>query len=616
MRAQRVVTLALAALIAACAAPPEEIPAQRLLDIAADAEVRWPRPRVRRLPQEIDGLKNVRALRTVRVGRVAMFPAPRDGDSRLSLIAPAGTRYDFKLTPPEGAVLEVSLGYVPPEPEVTGSVRFSAFLTSADGGGEVLLDREIDIRPDGDWANERLDLSMWAGQEVSLALETRADDAGTVVWAAWATPEIVVPLRPERGPDVILISLDTLRADRLGCYGYDRPTSPHLDAFAERSVRFETAVSQAPWTRPSHDAMFSGLYPSSRDQGVSPVLAEVLRERGYRTEALTGGGQTDFRLGFGRGFDAYRVFDWLNHMDELGRWLDQSEGRRRFLFLHTYEVHDPYTHTRFVSPEVGADRLVHYDKKLHERIGKRLDDRQRRYVSDLYDGGIAYTDEKVGELFEIFEARGVFDRAIVIVTSDHGEQFWEHGGWRHGMNLYDEQLLVPLIVSLPPDLERQLAGRGGLAGTVIEDQVRLVDLFPTLMDLVGEPLGHRVDGRSLRPLFEGGELAPVDAFAERLNIRAKESKALRSGRFKYVFSFPKAAGRARGLEEAHELYDLGRDPGELENLAEERPEVVERLDARLRTLLELLADPSELDKPSEDLDPDLRERLEALGYIG
>ncbi len=616
MRAARTLVVFLI-LTTGCTSEPEEIPAQRLLDVATEAEVRWPRPRVRQVPDAIDGLRGFRELRAARIGRVAMFPEPRDGDSRLSLIAPAGTRYDFELTPPTGGVLEVSLGYVPPEPGATGSVRFSAFLTVAGGGGQVLLDREIAIRADGDWSDERLDLSAWAGQKVSLALETRADDAGTVVWAAWGAPEIVSPLNPERGPDVILISLDTLRADRLGSYGYERPTSPNLDALAARSVRFATAVSQAPWTRPSHDSMFSGLYPSSRDQGEAPVLAEVLRARGFRTEALTGGGQTDFRLGFGRGFDAYRVFDWLNHMDELGRWLDQSEGRRRFLFLHTYEIHDPYTHTRFVSPDVSAEKLVHYDKKLHERIGRRLTTEQQQYVSDLYDGGIAYTDEQLGKLFEIFEARGVFDRAIVIVTSDHGEQFWEHGGWRHGMNLYDEQLLVPLIVSLPPDLERELAGRGGLAGTVIEDQVRLVDLFPTVMDLLGASIEHRVDGRSLRPLFEGGELAPVDAFAERLNIRAKESKALRSGRFKYVFSFPKAVGRARGMDEARELYDLGRDPGELENLAEERPEVVERLDARLKTLLDLLADPSELDDQDvEDLDPDLRERLEALGYIG
>ncbi len=602
----------------ACREAPREVPAVRLLDLAPGAEVRWPRQRTRRLPEAIDGPRTFRALRLGRVGRVAMFPAAREGDSRLSLLAPTPTRYDFVLTPPAGAVLELSLGYVPPAGAGGSKVGFSVFLTTADGGGQVMLDLELETRPDGDWVDRRLDLADWAGREVSLTLQTRGDDTEAPVWAAWGAPEIVSPPHPERGPDVILISLDTLRADRLGSYGYERPTSPNLDRLAARSVRFATAVSQAPWTRPSHQSMFSGFYPSSRDRPERPVLAEALRARGFRTEALTGGGQMDFRLGFADGFDGYRVFDWIRDLDELERCLEASAGRRRFLFLHTYEIHDPYTHTELVTGEIPEGVEPRWDKKLNALLRDELTDERKRLASELYDGGIAFADRRLGELFERFEARGVFERSIVVVTSDHGEQFWEHGSWRHGMNLFDHQLLVPLIVHLPPGVQDELGGGRRLTGRVIEQQVRLVDLHPTLLDLLGVPLEHRVDGRSLVPLLEGGELPEVDAFAESLNVKFRDAKALRSKNYKYVFSYPKAPGVERGIEQQRELYDLTRDPGEQHDLAADRPDAVAELDARLQTLLELLADPSELelDPDLEGLDPDLRERLEALGYLG
>ncbi len=608
-------TVGLALAVVSCAPAPEPQRAIRLTELATEAEVGWPRLGARRVPKEIDGPRGVRAMRKERVARVAMFPAPRDGDSRLSLMAPTGTRYDYQLTLPEGAHLETSLGYLPPAEGDTSKLWYSIFLVADEGDGEVLLDREVVTRFDGDWEPVSLDLSEWGGREITLTLQTRTEERAPQVWAAWAAPEVVAPERPEAGVDVVLLSLDTLRADRLGSYGYDRPTSPNLDALAERSIRFETAIAQAPWTRPSHDSMFSGLYPSSRDLDGAPVLAELLHDRGYRTEALTGGGQMDFRLGFARGFDTYRVFDWVNDPGEVGRWLDRSTGRQRFLFLHTYEIHDPYTHTEFATTELEPGAPAHYDKKLHQRIRETLTAEQKRYVSDLYDSGIAYTDRQLAQLFDRLEKTGVFDRAIVVITSDHGEQFWEHGSWRHGMNLYDHQLRVPLIVSLPPKLVERV-GRENVSGRVIEQQVRLVDLLPTLLELLEVAPGGRMDGRSLVPLLAGESLPPADAFAERLNVKFKEAKALRSEKYKYVFSFPKEAGVRRGVTEARELYDLTRDPGELDNLAEERPEVVDQLDARLRTLLELLADPSELEEDLESLDPDLRDRLEALGYIG
>jgi arylsulfatase A-like enzyme len=609
--------LPLLALGLACTQPVEEVTAIRLVDLAEGAEAKWPRQRSRLLPEGVRGLKTFRQLRLHKVGQIAMFPTARDGDNRIALIAPTGSRYDFELTPPEGALLKVGLGYLPPASPEGPLVRFSAFLTSATGDGKVLLDTEIRTRSDGDWMPQTIDLSEWAGQVVNLTLKTSAAVPGEEVWAAWGNPEIVSPERPEHGPDVILISLDTLRADRLGSYGYERDTSPFLDQLARRSTRFAKVISQSPWTRPSHLVMLTGRFRGAQP-GVAPRLPQVLHDLGYRTEALTGGGQMDFRFGFGEGFDSYRVFDWINDLESLDSWLDASNGRRRFLFLHTYEIHDPYRHPQFTREGEGGRIEAYFNKHIHERLRNRLTDEERRYVSDLYDGGIAYTDGQLRALFDRLEQSGALERSIVIVTSDHGEQFWEHNSWRHGMNLYDHQLLVPLIVHLPPDLAEKLGGRGVVEGSVVEQQVRLVDLVPTLYELLEIPFEGHLDGRSLVPLLRGEELRPVDAFSENLNVKQKESKSLRSDKYKYIWSYPRENFLARGFEERFELFDLTRDPQEQNNLAEERPEVTRELDQRLNTLLELLGgDFGELqDVPEEELDPDLRDRLEALGYIG
>jgi arylsulfatase A-like enzyme len=199
----------------------------------------------------------------------------------------------------------------------------------------------------------------------------------------------------------------------------------------------------------------------------------------------------------------------------------------------------------------------------------------------------------------------------VVVTSDHGEQLWEHGSWRHGQNLYDEQILVPLLLRLPPALAREL---GVEPGTVVERQVELVDLYPTLLDLLGVAREHPVQGRSLLPLLTGGEWTPRDAFAEHTNIKTWERKAFRSDRFKFVKSIPRPTRRARGATPYFELYDLRRDPEERTDLSERHAEVVERLDERLRALGASLQGLE--DELPEDLDPELRKQLEALGYLG
>jgi arylsulfatase A-like enzyme len=585
-----------------------------LLDLAPSAESQWPGTGARTLPDALRGPQGLpRRARELKVGRVDMFP-PGGGDSRLALVALSGTSHRFSLRLPADPVLRVGLGYLPQEEVEDARVRFVVDVAAGEGSDQP-MDRVVTARSDGGWIDLEVDLSAWAGRDVELSLRTIREESTPRVWAAWSAPEILSRKSSQSGPDVILISLDTLRADRLGCYGYAVDTSPNLDRLAERGIRFEHAVSQAPWTAPSHRALFSGLYPTSRDHEESPALAQQLRDAGFRTEAFTGGGQIDFRRGFAPGFEIYRVYDWIRNLPELENWLARSSRRRRFLFLHTYEIHDPYVHADLVGDKASGRLNGRFDNQRWWSLRGKLSPEERDYIGGLYDGGIAYTDRQLGSLFETLEASGALERSIVIVTSDHGEQFWEHGAWRHGMNLYDEQIMVPLIVHLPESLKKSLASRRRLSGRVFDQQVRLIDVLPTILDLVGVPLAHPVNGRSLAPLLRGEELPPVDAFSERLNVKHRESKALRTERYKFIYSFPKGKGVRKGRKESRELYDLARDPAEQTNLADRYPDEVAQFDARLDTLLGMLTETADFDVDAADLDPDLEERLRALGYL-
>ncbi|MDX1630321.1 MAG: sulfatase [Thermoanaerobaculia bacterium] len=544
-------------------------------------------------------------------------------DSRAALVGLDKTRLRFRVEVPERGALRVGLGYVPPEERTveengTPSIRHRVEVLPSDASGqaiesgsetEVILDEEVSASLDAGWRDREVSLESWAGEVIILDFVTELGaGAGP---AAWSAPEIVSLAGTEVGWNLLLVSLDTLRADHLTVYGHQRPTSPHLDAFADRGVRFATAVAQAPWTRPSHRSFLTGLYPASRADLVSPLLAEILWSAGYRTTAITGGGQIDPRFGFHRGFDVYRVEDWVDEPSRVARALESHRERRQFLFLHTYRIHDPYVETEFTEGLPSGRIGDRFGKEEWRALDKELTRQEKAYVEALYDGGIAVTDRALGKLFARLEADGLLDRTIVVVTSDHGEQFWEHGSWRHGQNLYDHQLLVPLLVRLPPPLARKL----GAQGRVVEDQVELIDLYPTLLELLEIALEHRVQGRSLVPLLAGRDLPPRDAFAENTNVRRYERKAFRTPRFKFIKSIPRRSARKRGVTEPiYEIYDLSRDPEEQNDISQRHPEMIRLLDQRLQLLRAGLSGLEE--ELPEDIDPDLREQLRALGYLG
>ena len=443
---------------------------------------------------------------------------------------------------------------------------------------------------------------------------------------------------PNRRPHVLLISLDTLRADHLGAWGYDRPTSPFLDALARNGIRFQRVYSQSPKTAPSHMSLFTGAYPSAHGAHfayktspptVYPVardlelLPEIMRRAGYRTAAWTGGGQVSSAAGFDRGFDRYSedlgdINSWK--MNEVRAWFRRNSDEPCFLFIHTYQIHDPYLppspyNLIFASDYEGwviGDKHLQPTgggagfEDLHRTFWRTPDlnpdpasvgpDDLQQLVA-LYDGGIRYTDDVLHGFFEDLRQDGLLDDTLVVVFSDHGEEFLEHDGLLHE-KLYRETLHVPLILFWP----------AGLPGdVVIESQVPLIDLGPTLLDLAVVETPPHMEGRSLLPLLQD----PVGVnhrfvFSEEPWVHGSHHRSIRDG-IRTLYD--------HGTGEI-ELFSVVEDPFEHEDLFPTHPEFAIEMHRRL---LDFIAahglfqrDPQE---EARELSPNEIEALRALGYI-
>ncbi len=531
-------------------------------------------------------------------------------DSRQALLAPTPSDYRFRLrVPPGKPVLETGLGYVIVPADAGARVRFRIKVTSADGSTETVLDESFETAAADTWRDRSISLEPWAGDEVTLVLRTRGAgrDRPQVV-AAWSAPEVRTSGAAQPRWNLILVSLDTLRADRLSSYGYERDTSPNLDRLAARSFLFRTAISQSSWTRPAHRSLFTGLYPIARGQHESRMLATEIWKAGYRTAAFTGGAQMRVRFGFHVGFESFRVHSWVRDLEPVGRWLESLGDRSFFLYLHTYEIHSPYQHTQMTST-AAAGRIG--SRFSNDRGLRPLTEAERAHVSDLYDGGVQFTDRAMGRLLTEIERLGLADRTAIAIFSDHGEDLWEHGKWGHGFSMWEAQIRVPLILHLPEGLRRELGI--GARGGAIDQQVELMDLYPTLLELLGVPLEHSIQARSLVPLLRGEKLPDRDAFSESTRAVPTEVKSLRSGRYKLIWAAPK---RGPEREPRVFLFDLRDDPEEFNDLSAELPEVTAALRARLEALISGSPPRTYEEEVPEDVPEDLRKELEALGYVG
>ena len=383
----------------------------------------------------------------------------------------------------------------------------------------------------------------------------------------------------DKRPNLILILIDTLRRDHLHMYGYPRETSPSLDALARRSVLFEQAISAAPWTLPSAMSLLTGRLPSSHrveNDGMKlspeiPILAEVLKQAGYATAAVVSHIYVDSPFGFQRGFDRfddfglskdYRFEAGLEPIAEkvtdhaLAEVRRMGKGHPFFLLVHYFDPHwnydpPPPFDSRFTTPYSGTVTGNYQSFSKYALPGETLPPGALQHLIDLYDGEIAYTDAQIGRLLQILEEEGVARRSVVVVVSDHGEEFKEHGSLGHGRDLYDEVTRVPLLVA---DLRKPAQGRR------IGAEVRSIDVFPTLCALAELPTPRGVQGVTLIPFLtgEGGEGRP--AISETIRFDAYR-KSYREPNAKLIV----------GLESnSRELYDLQSDPAERINLWERR----------------------------------------------
>ncbi len=432
-------------------------------------------------------------------------------------------------------------------------------------------------------------------------------------------------------PNILLVSIDSLRADHLGSYGYRRNTSPNIDALAAEGVRFSTAIAPAPWTLPSHLTMLTGRHPAAHGvisehqklaEGI-PTLAEVLHREGYATAAFVAGPYVSGHFGFDRGFDLYDetlVADGLlaSHrtttspalVDKVSSWVQGHRRNERspfFIFLHLWDVHYDF------APPPPYDRLFDpdYEGEIDGRVldlalGPRPDARYLEHVIALYDGEIAFTDFHLGELLRKFRGWGILDDTVVMVTSDHGEEFFEHGRIGHLEQIFDESIHVPLIVRYPPAIE---------AGRVVQGQVRLMDIAPTLLGLAGLPtsdLGMPADApvqaRDLTPWLRGGFFAApfpdLPSFPENYGRRRS---GIRTDRGKLI----------RHDDRYFELYNVRPELGERVKETGRSPAILATLDELLReeARWEAWLENGRVIGEEAGLAPGLRQQLESLGYL-
>jgi choline-sulfatase len=413
------------------------------------------------------------------------------------------------------------------------------------------------------------------------------------------------PPRPERPYNVVLIVVDTLRADHLGAWGHPRDTSPHLDRFAARSRRFARAWSQAAWTTASVGSLMTSAYPTALGleeehsvlQDDAWTLAEALAAAGLDTAAVVSHWFCADEYGFGQGFDTFDDSHVLGHVgvsservtDAGLAWLDQREGQAPFfLWLHYFDPHFAYTlhDGHDFAPDSEYAGPVRDEMRFSQLSELALEPPDVAQLQRLYDSEIAYTDRQIGRVLDRLDELGLTDQTLVIFTADHGEEFLEHGRLGHGKTVYEEMIHVPLIVGCPH-----------WEPGVVDVPAANLDIFPTALACLGLPEPAGLEGRALGPAVP----APRTVFSQ--TGKRNRILAARSGDLKLI--------RDRGGNV--ELYDLAADPGEQRDLSERAPPGLAPLAAELDVFRRRLRKSANLpvrNQPSAEL----RDQLEALGY--
>jgi arylsulfatase A-like enzyme len=461
---------------------------------------------------------------------------------------------------------------------------------------------------------------------------------GLVVLALLAAALIpAVSLARGPRPNIILVVIDTLRADHLGSYGYARPTSPRLDHFAGEAISFDSAFTVMPHTLPAHLSLFTSRYPRELGilmngqtyDGAFPTLAELLKEAGYDTGAFVSGLPVQARFGLDQGFDTY--VDATHFKPEgtiaaqaFDQWLDQREEGPFFSWVHLYDPHIPY------APPAEMEKVFREDDALRAWVlthgiaagpgwGRSIDKTvitQRPTPAgaspflhnlNLYDAEILFADQVVGDLLQSLKDRKIYDDSIIIIMSDHGEGLGQHGYYLHGLHLYEEQLRLPLMIRMPG---------GAQGGSRVAGSVSLLDLLPTLADVLHLEGDDSWRGLSLRPALGGQDQEDLDGrllFSESRQYPPRRELSpdhwtgvrrfsVRDGRWKLI----------RTTEGTMELFDLRADRGERADVHRENVSVTRRLTRALDDWLQRV--PQGEPASGSSLSDEDRRRLRSLGY--
>ena len=431
-----------------------------------------------------------------------------------------------------------------------------------------------------------------------------------------------------KGPDIFLISVDTLRADHLGCYGYKKNTSPHIDAFAEKNIIFRRCFAQDDLTLPSHMSILTSQYPITHEvdekTSLAPgsvTLAEVLKDHGYATLAFVRECTwMNAEFGFDQGFDKYIVKDYFPPEPEFNaeyqnkyieRYLKKYKNRKKFVFIHYYDVHSDYRQLPYDAPDRfkgvfypnysgsflgGCGDLVATKYLVHvNNYPIPMNDDDIRYIISLYDSGIAYGDKCIGDFCELLQRMGLYENSLIVLTSDHGEEFKEHGRFLHGGNLYyDQTVHVPLIIKLPGQGEEHIA---------VDAMVESLDIMPFVLNLLKIEKKPLMQGESFLPLIEHGGHGKDRVFA----LGADAARvSIRDGQWKLV-----ADHILR--EEGYKLFDLTKDATECHDVKSQYPGVMAKLHKAL--LSKFFTSRRKGEKNEVVLTPRQREMLKSLGYI-
>lgn len=567
-----------------------------------------------------------------------------DEYSHNCIFAPPKSQFMFEVKIPEKSFLEFGYGFLSESnkkinPKVNFKVEVehkrkkNALFSKKLGSLDKVPFEKIDMAP---YMNKKV--KIYLTTETAAKKKNKPSEINNIS-SLWINP-IIYKKVDKKSINFILVSIDTLRADHLSCYGYSKKTSPHLDSLSEDAVLFKNAFSTTSWTLPAHVSLLTSLNSPNHGmiytlQKLNPnilTLADILRNNDYFCAAFTGGGLLNGKYGFSKGFDTYqhiiKAGDLSVRIDEAeslfrktSEWLDRNNEKKFMLFLHTYQPHTPFENNSevgkiFLSKNAKWKRItqgeIFAEKGLiHTVLSKEETDN----VIALYDGEIRYTDEYlIKPMMNKLKELNIYDNTMIIITSDHGEEFYEHKSWLHGNNLYNESIQIPLIIKFPNSRYK---------GMKIENIVRIIDIMPTMLDAAKiDPSPFNLDGKSLLSMFRGDKEDRIfycDLTLRKLHDREPSVFATNRNGLKFILNkkirSPYTKKTSTEFEgNKIELYDIKKDFYETKSIAKKTAykklckDLIEQIEKYSKSGGKTKAEALKMDE-------ELKRSLKALGYI-